>query len=349
MRGFEAAASSGPRRGLRRRGTVRVAVATAAALLLAACGGNGDGDPDPDDPESDQASAESDDDVIELSVAVASFDVAVGEGQRLMAGVFTPERELLTFGEVEFRLGYLGDEEGGEAVLGQEAIASYLPVPGWEPDGDADQPTLQTDVDGQGVYAAEVDLDEPGNYGLMVTAELDDGRVGHGQATFPVVDDSQVPDIGDEAPRTVNYTIDDVSDGTIQPISLDSRAQSENDEIPDTHLHDTVIADAIDEGQPLIVAVSTPVYCQSQFCGPLTETLADIGHEYEDVVDVVMLEVWEDFEGQELNASASEWIETEMGGNEPWVFLVGEDGTIIDRWDNVLDVGELEAHLDELG
>ena len=33
---------------------------------------------------------------------------------------------------------------------------------------------------------------------------------------------------------------------------------------------------------------------------------------------------------------------------EPWVFLVGSDGTIIDRWQNVLDRPQLEAELQKL-
>ena len=38
----------------------------------------------------------------------------------------------------------------------------------------------------------------------------------------------------------------------------------------------------------------------------------------------------------------------EDGGNEPWVFLVGPDGTIQARWDNVLDEAELVEALDGL-
>lgn len=39
-------------------------------------------------------------------------------------------------------------------------------------------------------------------------------------------------------------------------------------------------------------------------------------------------------------------IATDDGGSEPWVFLVGTDGTIAARWDNVLDEAELVALLE---
>jgi hypothetical protein len=311
-----------------------------AALVVTACGGGaGDDAGAPADP------------AAQLAVAVASFDVHVRDDARLLAGLFTPERQLLAFGEVTFQLGYLGEEAGGETELTQQATATYLPIPGMEPAGASDRPTLLTDASGNGVYAAEVDLDRPGNWGLRVVAELDDGRTLEGQAIFTVLAEPEVPDVGDPAPRSENLTLDDVAAGRARPVALDSRAQDDDTpvgDIPDPHLHDRTVAASIEAGRPVLVAVATPVYCVSRFCGPLTGVISDLAIEYEAVVDTVHLEVWEDFDAQELNPAAAEWIQTETGGNEPWVFLVGTDGTITHRWDNVLDVAELRAALDEL-
>jgi hypothetical protein len=86
----------------------------------------------------------------------------------------------------------------------------------------------------------------------------------------------------------------------------------------------------------------------SRFCGPLTETIATTATQFSDRADFVHLEVWENFDEQQLNAAAAEWIQTEDGGNEPWVFLVDEDGRIAARWDNVLDLTALEKELDAM-
>jgi hypothetical protein len=321
------------------------AVVVAASLLLGACASGGGGD---------DATAEGTDDAAalaegtELSVAIASFDLAVGDDQRLLAGVFTPERQLLGFGEVGFQLGYLGEEAGGETEIDQSVTADFLPVPGREPEGDATSPTLIDDPSGQGVYAGQVDFDRAGTWGLRVAAELEDGTVVEGQTTFVVNDEREVVDVGEQAPRSDNATIADVEAGEVEAIAVDSRAQGDDAEIPAPHLHDKTVADSLEAGRPVVVAIATPVYCVSQFCGPLTEVLADIAPAYEDRADVIHLEVWEDFDEQQLNASAAEWIQTEAGGNEPWVFLVDGDGTVLERWDNVLDLDELEAALDEL-
>jgi hypothetical protein len=334
------------RRSRGRAAGARRALATLALVTLVVSCAGGDAGGDPAGADGDEAATGS-----ELAVAVASFDLHVGDDVRLLAGLFTPERQLLAFGEVTYQLGYLGEEEGGEAPLTQEVTAGYLPIPGMEPSGDSDQPTLLTDTSGNGVYEGRVELDQPGNWGLRVLAELDDGRTLEGQAVFPVAATAAVPTVGDQAPRSVNLVLDDVAEGRARPVALDSRAQDDDtpvEDIPDPHLHDRTVAASLDAGRPVLVSVATPVYCVSRFCGPLTAVISDLAIEYEEVVDTVQLEVWEDFDEQVLNQAAAEWIQTEAGGNEPWVFLVDGTGTIVARWDNVLDVEELRSRLDEL-
>lgn len=336
------------RRPASRRGNHRLghlAAGMALAAVLVACG-NGQEAAPTGDTDTGEAPA----DAAELSIAIASFDLAVGSDQRLLAGIFGADRALLAFGEVTFQLGYLGDEAGGETELTQEAAASYLPIPGMEPEGDDEAPRFLDGETGNGVYAGRVDLDEPGFWGLRVVARMADGEVLEGQATFQVQEGHQVHTVGAEAPRTMNPTLADADSGDVEPAAVDSRAGGTDGTIPDEHLHDKVIAEEIEAGRPVVVAVTTPVYCVSRFCGPLTDELAELAQEYDDVASFVHLEVWEDHEEQVVNDAAAEWILPAggAGGNEPWVFLVDEDGVISARWDNVLDVEELEARLAEL-
>ncbi len=308
----------------------------AGALLLAACGGGAqDAAPSPDASDSTN-----------LNVAFASFDVAVGEDRRIMAGLLSDERALLAHGDVTFQLGFLGDEPGGETELTQEVTASFLGIPGGEPEGDHTTPRF-LDEPGNGVYAATVDLDQAGNWGLRVVAELEDGRVLEGQAVFPVQPEPLVPTVGEPAPRTENPTIADAEAGRVEPAAIDSRAGGTEGTIPDEQLHDAVIADLLDAGEPFVVAVTTPVYCVSRFCGPLTNVLADMALDHEGEVTFVHLEVWEDHGTATVNPAAAEWILPSQGadGREPWVFVVDGEGIITARWDNVLDLGEFEAAL----
>ena len=321
-------------RAMPRRAATMLAI---GLLALTACAG----DEDPDDaaaPEVDETG---------LHVSPAGFDLHVGEGQRLLTGVATMDQGLLAFGEIQIELGPIGEDP--ELVeLPQSTTATFLPVPGDEPEGDAAAPRVLEGEPGSGVYEAVVDLDEPGNWAMRVVAELEDGTTREGTAAFQVGEEAQVPAPGDEAPRTQNLTVDDVDGSEVLPVMVDSRAQDEDADVPDPHIHDSTIAEAIDAGRPVVALFSTPTYCLSRFCGPITEVFADLAEQYGEVADFVHVEVWRDFDAQELNDAAAEWIQTAEGGNEPWAFLVDADGLIVERWDNVLDPDALVELLEQL-
>lgn len=311
----------------RRRSVRAAAVAGACAAILAAC-------------TSEPA-------VEDVNVSFASFDVAVGQDQRILAGLRSPEAAVVAFGEVEFALAFLGDAPPEQVAVEQTATARFLPVPGAgpQPVGTEEHPRPLVGEPGVGLYAATVDLDRPGRWALQVTADLGDGRTMQGATTFTVLDAPLVPTVGDPAPRTPNLTIADVEAGSAPATAVDSRAGAADGEIPDRHLHDTSIVDALDAGERIVVAVTTPVYCVSQFCGPLTNVIADLARAHQDTARFIHIEVWQDFENAQLTDAAAAWIQTEIGGNEPWVFVVDEHGIIEARWDNVLDVEALERLL----
>ena len=278
----------------------------------------------------------------ELNVFPASFDLSVGEEQRFIAGLLTNERELIVGGEVDMVFYYFGeqpDPENQERVA--ETTATYLPVPGNDELSVDDGPIVAEATSATGVYETTMTFDRPGTWGVGIRAEID-GETQRGTGVFRVQAEPQVVAVGDEAPRTENATIETEAPAA----AIDSRAAvGDTKEIPDPDLHDTTIAGSIEAGRPVVVVVSTPVYCESRFCGPITETIEDLSDEYGDRADFVHLEVWADFEKQQLNAAAAEWMQTEEGGNEPWVFLVGADGNLAARWDNVLDLAALESAL----
>jgi len=96
------------------------------------------------------------------------------------------------------------------------------------------------------------------------------------------------------------------------------------------------------------VAVATPVYCVSKFCGPVTDMVQELAAEYSDRADFVHIEVWRDYEGQVVNKGAADWILRGDNLQEPWVFLVDAEGRIVERWDNVATRQEIEPLLQDL-
>lgn len=317
----------------------RTPIAAAALLAVVATACSGTTSDERSDPLASEA-AESLTPNTRLAAAIASFDLTVGEDRRLLIGLFGPEQGVIGGGEIEVRVGALTSDE---VVLSAPMTATFLPVPGSEPEV-GDSPGVITGA-GAGVYQVEVDFDQPGNWGAQVTLELD-GESVTATAAFPVAAESTLPQVGDPAPRVDNPVIGDPG---VDPIAIDSRAQGDDPTVPAPELHDERITDLLDAGRPFVVVISTPVYCVSRFCGPITDHVAELDATYADRAAFVHLEVWQDFEAQALNPFVEPWIlDPQTGGNEPWVFLVGADGVIQQRWDNVLDADELAALLEAL-
>lgn len=312
-----------------------LAATTALAFVAVACGG-ADTTESATSPEALPAVPASDED---LAVAVASFDLAAGEDQRFIAGLLTPQRVGIVGGDVE--MAFTPPRGTPDDVV--STTATFLPVPGLEPETDVDGATVMEAADGVGVYEATVDFDRPGFWELAVTATVD-GQERVGTTTFEVAEEQQIVTVGEPAPRTETLTVD--SDAPMA--AIDSRAGSDG-EVPDPELHGITIAEAIEQGRPTVVVFSTPVYCVSRFCGPVTDTVEDLADTYGDRAEFIHVEIWRDFNEGELNPAVEEWIlPGEGSGGEPWVFLIGADGTIAARWDNVLDRDELVSHLDDL-
>jgi hypothetical protein len=310
----------------------------ALAFLLSGCGGDTASDP----------AAPAGPAGLELAIAPANFDLAVGEDRRLLLAVFTDDRERVAGGTVEIRLAHLGDEPGGEATPGPPLTASFLPIPGLDLPAPEPGPAVVATDALTGVYRVDVDLDEPGFWGVVVTADLVGIGAVEGRTVFRVLEAPEIIDVGDAAPSTPNIVREDVEAGLAAPQALDSRLRSIDERDRAEVLHRTRVDDSLAAGRPVLVAISTPVYCVSLLCGPLTEYLVDVAERFGDRADFSHIEVWEDFEDQRLNPAAAAWIQTAGGGNEPWVFLVDGSGTVLARWDNVVDPVELEAALSAL-
>jgi hypothetical protein len=274
--------------------------------------------------------------------AVASYDLAAGAETRFIVGLLTEDNLFVSGGSVGLRFFFLGEEQAeGLPDLVDEATGEFLPLPG-SPSPAGTEVMVGPASRGRGVYAVEaITFERAGFYEVEVTAEMPGGPQTDG-APFQVLPEPQVPAPGDKAPPSENLTVKD------EPLeAVDSRAA--NGPIPDPELHRTTIADAIAHGRPVLAVFSTPVYCVSRFCGPVTDVVAELSADYGDRAEFIHVEVWHDYANQEINQAAADYLLTPGGDlNEPWVFLIGGNGRILARWDNVATRQEIEPWLKRL-
>jgi hypothetical protein len=309
----------------------RAALALVLLILSSACAGEG-GSPAPRSPG--------------LVVSVAGFDMAADFPARFLVGLGTEDGLYVSGGSVDLRFFFLGEQkaEGSPKAAG-EATATFLPLPGEEIGAAPPNPVAAPASRGRGVYEVdEFRFDRPGLWEVEATAVFGGGDRRTGRGAFEVLPEPLVPIPGEVAPRTENLT---TSSKGAPPGAIDSRAAA-GGPIPDPELHRVTIAEAIEAGHPALVVFATPVYCVSKFCGPVTDMVAGLAAEYSDRADFIHVEIWRDFQNQVVNAAAAEWLLRHGDLQEPWVFLIGADGRIAARWDNVADKEEIESLLDRL-
>ncbi len=314
----------------------RLAALLVLGLVLAACGS---GDVDGGGGSGQGAGRDG-----PLNVQVASYDLAPGPPSRFIVGLLTPDDELLGFGTVQMRFSYLGTKEGGTpSPPGPAQTGAYLPIPGTTvPSPPPPTPQVVSGADARGVYATEAGFDRAGFWQVEVTADVD-GDERKGTGAFGVNERHFVPVPGDDAFKTENLTLTSPD----PKAAIDSRAGTDG-EVPDPQLHQTTIAAAVAAKRPVVAVLATPVYCASRFCGPITDMVQELADTYGDRASFVHIEVWHDFEKQVLNKAAAEWIYRNNDLNEPWVFVIGPDGKVVARYDNVATKQELEPYLQQL-
>lgn len=304
----------------------------ALGLVAAAC--TSGGDPAPTGP---QAGGQ-------VSAQMASSDHYVGAPQRVAIGLVLPDRRFVSFGSVDVSFSYVGTaEEQVEPQPGPGAVAVYLPTPGTA-DG-AGGPAVTLPSEARGVYQAEdVTFDRAGFWQVDVTGEVEGLGALRAATVFAVLEEPRYPAPGDRALRTENLTVE--SDDA-PPAAIDSRATNRG-QVPDPELHEWTIAEAVRQGRPALVVFSTPVYCVSEFCGPVTDVVEDLAARYDDRAVFIHVEIYRDHRENTINQAAADWLFRDGTLTEPWLYLIGSDGTIVDRWATLWREDEVAAALEAL-
>jgi len=278
-----------------------------------------------------------------LAVEVASYDLAAGPPARFIAGLLNADQQLVGFGTVTMQFAFLGTEQASTAStpVGGPTTATFLPIPGTTvPSPPPPDPVVVAGVD-RGVYAAQFGFDRPGFWQVEVTARIA-GKQQRGTGAFAVADHHHLPAPGDAALDTSNLTM---ASTDVPKAAIDSRAGTSG-EVPDPELHSTTIAAALAAKRPAVVVFATPVYCVSRFCGPVTDLVDDLSKANADRASFIHVEIYKNFESQNdadrLNTAAADWLFRDEDLTEPWVFVIGADGRIAARFDNVATAAELE-------
>ena len=307
-----------------------LALAIPSLFLFVACGGDGGGAstsgpkptafPASSDPGKNIPPAERN----KINVVIAGSDFFVGKNN-FVFGITDIKDQPQGGAKAKATFYDLRDPANPKPVFTVDAVPS---APGVGPivtvtHANGETHTHGGQDEGRVGYYSAVTFDHAGGWGVIVQAELKDGTKGTSSVGFDVAAKSAILAPGMPAKKSDNLTKKDVTD-----IKLIDSGTPAND------MHDVKIKDAIAAGRPLVIVFSTPAFCTSRFCGPVNEEVESMQKDYRDKVDFVHIEIWKNFDKQQLNDTASEWLLRPDGGlSEPYVFVVDSKGTIYDRWE----------------
>jgi hypothetical protein len=270
-----------------------------------------------------------------MVAVAASVDLYTGDPQRVDLGLLMSDNSFVSFGTVDVSFSLVGDDAQASERPGPTATAVFVPTYG-TPERSGG-PVVTQPNEGRGVYeASDVVFDTPGVWVADVTADVRGLGPQTAQASFAVQEHPSLPAPGDRAQPTENLTVH--SKG-VPLAAIDSRAAGTGT-IADPDLHRWTIA---------LVVFATPAFCTSKFCGPVTDMVEDLSRRYDDRAVFIHVEIWKDFENQVLNRAALDWLQMPNGDlTEPWLFLIGADGTIVDRWSSMWSEREVQTELEAL-
>ena len=271
-----------------------------------------------------------------LSLEVASSDLAVGATQHFEVGIFSSDGQgvkLLSFGQLSLGFSFLGDGSGSPQP-GPQAVGTYVGAYGTPQDGP--EPTFTDPNDARGIYLADVTFDQAGTWQVDATVDIPGEGTQTLSASFAVSQKHSLPAPGDRAQPTENLTMDSTRRPTA---AIDSRAL-DGAPVPDPDLHQTddrrragaAAADPGDCSRP------RPI-CVSMMCGPETDGVEALAKKYADRAVFIHVEIWRNHQKSVVNAAANDWVCCDETGSltEPWLFLIGSDGVIKDRWGPLFD------------
>ena len=288
-------------------------------LLLAGCGGSGGGD---------DTEAVAGDSTLEEIWRSPGDDVAIIAGTathepgdvRVSFLVVDKENRVVTLPTARV---WVAKELEAKPFLEGEAKLERIGIPGG------------AEADATHLYVSRLRLDRPGTYWLL--AQPDGGATSVQAIGNVVVGDSPVPDVGEPAPASDTPTIASTG-GDFSKLTTKTP--------PDEVLLRHSVADSLRAKVPFVVTFSTPEYCSSRTCGPTVDVVEAVAERYEDEnVRFIHVEVYED---NDPANGFNKWMREWKLSTEPWTFLVGADGRIVDRFEGAVSTLELEAAIDSV-
>jgi hypothetical protein len=168
-----------------------------------------------------------------------------------------------------------------------------------------------------------------GTYWVLAKPE---GSAIDGLGNLVVRDHTMSLPAGAAAPRSSTPTLA-TTGGRLGPLTTSTR--------PDRALYSTSVTQALAAHTPFVVVFATPKFCTSRTCGPVVDVVSHVRKQLEGTrVTFIHAEVFKD---NNPAKGYNRWMKEWKLQSEPWIFLVGADGTIKAKFEGSVSAAELRS------
>jgi len=190
-------------------------------------------------------------------------------------------------------------------------------------------------ADATHIYVAYLRLPRPGKFWMLAEPEGGNEKV-QALGNVVVVKNDGPPDVGDPAISSDTPTLASAGGDAA---AITTRTP------PDESLLQYSVADSLQAKVPFVVTFATPKFCSSRTCGPVVDVVEEVQHRLDgENVRFIHAEVYED---NDPAKGFNRWMQEWNLPTEPWTFLVGANGKIVDRFEGTVSVNELETAVRE--
>lgn len=182
----------------------------------------------------------------------------------------------------------------------------------------------------QAIYATQLPIPHAGTYTVLSMTRTAHGLIG-APGEIAVAASSPIPGVGQHAPDVATDT----------PATVGGNISLLTTRLPPEQMH-SVSLSAVLGKRPVALLFSTPQFCISRICGPVTDVTVSLQREFAGRITFIHEEVYAHNQPKQGLRSQMKAFHLQT---EPWLFIINRHGIIVARLEGAFGTTELRQAL----
>ena len=180
------------------------------------------------------------------------------------------------------------------------------------------------------IYAAQLPIPSAGTFDVLSITRTKKGEIG-ATGEIAVAKTSPIPNVGQRPPDIATDTLA-TTGGNVALLTTRE---------PPEQMHSVSFNEVLGK-RPIALLFSTPEFCISRVCGPVTDVAVELQHEFGNRITFIHQEVYAD---NQPSKGLRSQLKAFHLRTEPWLFTINRHGIIAARLEGAFGTTELRQAL----